>query len=305
MKAASRIGSTASLTLIAVLAMAGCMPGPISCADSSGTRVELATPARRIVSTVPSNTEILYSLGLRDRVVAVTRYCRKTCDTRGKLIIGGWTDPDIDKVAALRPDLIFAFGGLQKPHAARFRRIAPAYFFQPLTVEEILRGVLDVGTLTGTSRRAEKIVAAQRRILGEVQSELKRIPSRKPLRVARVFGAGRKVLTVGNRDVLNDVIEQAGAVNVFAAEKRGFFHMTFEDFARHDPDVLLVHGEDPGKVRAAFKKCPHFGRLRAVRQGRVVVRSCAHICHPNARIAETVRMLAQDFYPQLTTASGE
>jgi ABC-type Fe3+-hydroxamate transport system substrate-binding protein len=83
----------------------------ITVRDSSGATVALNESAFRIVSTVPSNTEILYALGLKDQVVGLTGYCTKTCDTRGKVVIGGWVNPDCQKILALKPDLIFAFGG--------------------------------------------------------------------------------------------------------------------------------------------------------------------------------------------------
>jgi iron complex transport system substrate-binding protein len=272
--------------------------------ENPGGRAELRSPARRIISTVPSNTEILYALGLADRVVGVTKYCAKTCDTRGKVVIGGWVTPDYAKIRSLAPDLIFAFGGLQKRHLAEFREIAPTFLIEPITVAETLDAVLAIGRLTGRAGRAEQIVAEQRAVLARVESVTASIPPGKRLRVARVFGAGRKVRTMGRRSFLSDVIRLAGGVNAFGDADAGYFHVDFERLAAVDPDVLLVHGEEPAKVRAAFRKSPDFSNLRAVREGRVLVRSCDYICHPNATIGETVVMLARDLYPRLFPRAG-
>ncbi len=296
----------ALLTAALAAVCCGCGRGAlIAVKDSSGTAVELQSPARRIVSTVPSNTEILYALGLADRVVGVTKFCRKTCDVTGKFVIGGWVDPDYEEIRRLTPDLIFAFGGLQRRCLAEFRKIASTYFFEPVTVEETLEGVLEIGDLTGRSNRAEEIVAEQRAVLARVKSGLAPIATGEKPRVARIFGTARKVLSMGRRSFLTDVIELAGRINVFGDIEADYFHIEFERLAAVDPDVLIVQGEKPEEVRAAFKASPHFGKLKAVRDGRVLVYSCDHICHPNATVGETVAMVARGLHPGLFAGEGE
>ncbi|MBL7205492.1 MAG: ABC transporter substrate-binding protein [Desulfobacteraceae bacterium] len=99
------------IAVIAFLAFSlGCLGNrAITVRDSSGAKIALKESPSRIVSTVPSNTEILYALGLKDQVVGLTKYCAKTCDTMGKVVIGGWVNPDCQKILDLKPDLIFAF----------------------------------------------------------------------------------------------------------------------------------------------------------------------------------------------------
>jgi iron complex transport system substrate-binding protein len=280
----------------------GCHPKPTTTVqDSLGVRVILKKPAYRIVSTVPSNTEILYALGLKERVVGLTRYCGKTCNINGKVIIGGWVDPDYKKIRALKPDLIFAFGGLQRKHLDKFREIAPTYCFEPATVAETLQVILDIGQLTGRQQKAEEIVKKQRELLARIQAKLLSIPSQKRLRVARVFGTDTDVITVGRKSFLTDVIKLAGGVNVFSDVDDDYFHVQFERLASLDPDVLIVHGEktETEQKRAAFKESPQFNKLKAVKNGRVLVYSCDYLCHPNAAIADTVEMVARGLYPDL------
>lgn len=268
---------------------------PVAVEDSSGHRVVVDHPPRRIVSTIPSNTEILYALGLKDRVVGVTRFCGQTCDTKGKRVIGGWVDPNFKVIRWLEPDLIFAFGGLQKVHLARFREIAPTYFFEPRTVEETLQTILRMGKLTGQTRRAEEIVRRERAILARVERLLSSIRRERKLRVARLIGD----ITVGRRCFTTDVIRCAGGVNVFADVDEDYFQVDFRRLAQADPDVLILQGENPNKVKAAYAKKAPFKGLRAVKAGRILVYSCDDICHPNAAIAETVEKVARGLYPDL------
>lgn len=280
----------------------GCLANrAITVRDSSGARVALKEPACRIVSTVPSNTEILYALGLKDQVVGLTKYCAKTCDTKGKVIIGGWLNPDCQKIVDLKPDLIFAFGGIQGKWHDKFRKIAPTYCFEPSTVEETLQAVLDIGRLTKREQRAKEIVKQQQEVLARIQAKLSSVPPEERLRVARVFGTNTKVRTAGRRSFLTDVIRCAGGVNVFGDVDDEYFEVTFSRFASLDPDVLIVQGEkkDEKEKMAAFAKSPEFSKLKAVKNGRVLVYSCDYICHPNAAIADTVEMLARGLYPNI------
>lgn len=280
----------------------GCLGNrAITVRDSSGAKVALKESPSRIVSTVPSNTEILYALGLKDQVVGLTKYCAKTCDTRGKMIIGGWVNPDCQKILDLKPDLIFAFGGIQGKWHDRLRDIAPTYCFEPTTVEDTLQAVLDIGRLTKRDQKAKEIVKQQREVLARIQAKLSSVPPKERLRVARVFGTNTKVRTVGRRSFLSDVIKLAGGVNVFGDVDDDYIQVTFERLASLDPDVLIVHGEkkDEKKKIAAFGKSPKFSKLKAVKNGRVLVYSCDYICHPNAAIADTVEMVAGGLYPNI------
>jgi cobalamin transport system substrate-binding protein len=280
----------------------GCHPNPgITVRDSSGSTVELKKSARRIVSTVPSNTEILYALGLKDQVVGLTKYFGKTCDTRGKVVIGGWVNPDYEKILALKPDLIFATGGLQKKSHDRLRSIAATYCFEPTTVKGTLQTVLDIGRLTNCDEKAKEIVKQQQEVLARIAAKVSSIPPEDRLRVARVFGTNTRVTTVGGKSFLSDGIRLAGGVNVFGDVDDGYFQVTFDRLASLDPDVLIVHREKMGGENrlSDFRESPHFSKLRAVKNGRVLFYSCDYICHSNAAIAETVKMVAEGLYPQM------
>lgn len=289
------------LSAMAILAFPGGCLAQLETAvqDSTGARVVLKQPAGRIVSTVPSNTEILYALGLQDRVVGVTEYCGKTCNTNGKANVGGWVSPDCDKIRALKPDLIFAFGGAQKKSLDRFREIAPTYCFEPATVEDTFRVIMDIGRLTRREPEAKEIVRKQREVLDRTRAKLASLPSREIPRVARVFGTSTNVMTAGGKSFLTDIIKCAGGVNVFGDMDDDYPEVPFERLTALDPDVLIVHGEtnEVAGKKSAFRENAAFKTLKAVKNDRVLVYSCADICHPNAVIADTVAMVAAGLYP--------
>lgn len=300
MKKTEIVGLIAATSILAF--SGGCLSHRcVTVQDSTGERVALKHPAGRIVSTVPSNTEILYALGLSNQVVGVTKYCGATCNTTGKLIIGGWVNPNCEKIRELKPDLIFAFGGAQRKNLDQFREIAPTYSFEPTTVEATFRVILDIGRLTQRTPEAKVIVKKQQEVLSRIRASLSALSPGERLRVARVFGASTNVITAGGKSFLTDVIRLAGGVNVFGNEDDDYPQVPFERLAALNPDVLIVHGEndEAEAKRAAFRSSVDFSTLQAVKHNRVLVYSCADICHPNAAIAETVALIAGGLYPDL------
>jgi iron complex transport system substrate-binding protein len=104
------------LTIVFLLNIGGEVFGyQLKAKDDLNREIELFQTPQRIVSLAPTHTEILFALGLADNVVGVSDYCNYPPEAKEKQKIGGFANPDIDKILALNPDLILAFGTIQKP----------------------------------------------------------------------------------------------------------------------------------------------------------------------------------------------
>ena len=272
---------------------------PVTVRDGLGRQVTLRAAPRRIVSTVPSNTEMLYDLGLNDKVVGVTSHCGKTCDVSGKKVMGGWAEPAIvQEIANLEPDLVVAFGGLQSPLAKEMeeRRI-PTFVFFPTTVDQTLDQILWVGTITGTAPKAESIVKQCRNRIHELENRLEHIPRSKRAKCLRLMSL--EAMVIGKMSFQNDIIEKAGGVNVFADIDEAYPVVSLEDIRRKDPDIIILNRDDEEKAVEWFLEQRGWRDLRAARKAKVISISCDYICHPNTRIDKTIEMLSRRFYPQL------
>jgi iron complex transport system substrate-binding protein len=270
---------------------------PVKVIDGLGREVIVKAPPQRIVSTVPSNTEILYDLDLKDKVIAVTSHCKKTCDISGKSVIGGWSDPEIiEKIADLRPDLVISFGGLQSPLAAQMdKRNISAFVFFPETVEETLKQVLLVGEITGTAPKAKDIVGKCRRRLTRIENKFKNIPLENRSKCLRLMSTEARV--IGGLSFQNDIIKKAGGINIFEDIKEYYPVVSLEDVKKRDPDIIIFNRNDERKAIEWFLKQNGWRDLRAAGEGRLMSISCDYICHANTRIDKTVEMLARRFYP--------
>jgi iron complex transport system substrate-binding protein len=270
----------------------------IAVKDGMGRVVALRATAQRIVSTTPSNTEILYDLGLKDKVVAVSSHCGKTCDVTGKAVIGGWAEPAIVQgIVAQKPDLVLGFGGLQSPLAREMeKRDIPVFMFFPTTVDETLQQILLVGKVTGTEQKAEEIVGRCRRRLKEIEDRLEGIPLQNRVKCVRLMST--QAMVIGGTSFQSDIIKKAGGVNVFEDVKDAYPVVGLENVKAKDPDVIMLNRDDEEAAIRWFLEQPGWSDLRAARARRVMSISCDYICHPNTRIDKTVEMLARRFYPE-------
>jgi len=270
---------------------------PITVKDGLGREVTVRSLPKKIVSTAPSNTEILYDLGLEDSVVAVTSHCIATSDISEKDVVGGWSDPSIiKKVEALKPDLVLAFGGLQQPLADEMnKRGITVFVFFPKTVNEVLEQVVLVGKITGVPVRAEDVVRKNRNKLHKIQAALSDMPAEKRLKCLRLMST--EAMVIGGDSFQSDIIKKAGGVNIFEDIEDDYPVVSFEDVYKKDPDIIVFNRNDEEKAIEWFLGQEHWRDLRAARNRNLASISCDYICHPNTRIAETVEMLARRFYP--------
>src|SRR3989442_13253597 len=149
----------------------------VALTDASGVRLALDRPPRRIVSLIPSTTELLCALGLAEALVGVTNYCREPADVvRTRTRIGGEKDPDVEKILALQPDLVVANVEENQPqHVAALRaRGVPVWVTYPRTVADAILMIRELGALTGARARAAGIADEGDALLAGVSAQAAR-----------------------------------------------------------------------------------------------------------------------------------
>jgi ABC-type Fe3+-hydroxamate transport system substrate-binding protein len=204
--------------------------------DARGHDVALDTPPRRIVSLVPSQTELLASLDLSDRVVGVTRFCERPEHWRAeKTIVGGTKAVDAETVRGLDPDLILANHEENTPDdVAALDEIAPVFVTEVKTVEEALRMIRTVGTLTDTSDQTSTLA-------GRIISRFEALPDFPSLRAAYLIWRD-PYMTVGGDTFIHDVMAWGGFENAYGDQTR-YPEVSLDALAETDPDVVLCSSE--------------------------------------------------------------
>ena len=208
----------------------------IETTDALGRLVVLPDPPRRIVSLVPSQTELLADLGLDAEVVGLTRFCvHPEGWKKRKRIVGGTKNVHPDRVAALAPDLVIANREENVRNEVKaLAAFAPVYVTDVGTVDEALAMIRSVGRLVDRAERADALadgIAAGFDALAEAP----------PLRAA-YFIWREPWMSVGHDTIIHDVMRRAGFANVFG-DRRRYPEVTADEIAEAQPEVVLLSSE--------------------------------------------------------------
>ena len=287
------------LLIFLMLAPAVGLAQGIRVTDDVGKVFALDGPPKRIISLAPNITEILFALGLGDRIVGVTRYCDYPAEARMKEKIGGFLDPDVERIKALGPDIVIAFRGNPLSVLRKLEEIGVPLF--TLDIKNDLSSVphlIDrIGAATGRADEAARLNAGLARKLDRVTAALA------PVRDApRVFLGleGMGLWTFGRDSYFNDLLAKAGAVSVTAAVSQRWFEYGREALIRDDPDAFVIlAGSESNFRRAAdwFRAQAGLRNLRAVRTGRILFLDQNAASRFGPRLYDALDALARLLHP--------
>lgn len=204
--------------------------------DARGRHISLDSPPHRIVSLVPSQTELLAHLGLDDEVVGLTRFCERPEHWRSaKTIVGGTKQVDTDTVEALAPDLILANHEENTAEdVAALDTIAPVFVTEVKTVSDALEMIRTVGTLTETSDQTSTLV-------GKIISRFEALSDVRPVRAVYLIWR-EPYMTVGGDTFIHDVMTKGGLENAYGDQTR-YPEVSLELLAETSADVILCSSE--------------------------------------------------------------
>jgi len=268
----------------------GLLAALAACARPSAPVEPAIVAPQRIVSLTPALTEILFALGAGDRVVGVTQYCNYPPAARTKPKVGGYVNPSVESVLALRPDLVVVSPGPGNRDAAlAMRRAGLRIEIVPAeTLEESLAAIELVARFAGTETKGRDLAAAVRARLDAVAARVAGAP-----RVRTLFCVQTDPIIAAGRDTLpSQLLEVAGGTNVIAAPRYPRLDVEAATAAR--PDLILqsrmdLATGDPHAEDAFWKRWPS---IPAVANGRVVVLPDDLTLRPGPRVADAAEELA-------------
>lgn len=231
-------------------------------------------PARtpeRIVSMAPNITEILFALGLGDRIVGVTRFCDYPPATVAIRRIGGLVDPSLEIVRSLDPGLVVAFRGNPRRLVERMGTLGLPVFVCDIGegLEALFPLIERIGRITRTEGRAAGLAADLRRRLDAVDAALKGVAAR-PKVFVLLHGQG--LWTCGGESYADDLIARAGGTNVASFLPKKWALYKRERIIEDDPDVVFILARSPGDFAAGrdwLLRSAGMGGVAAVTSGRV------------------------------------
>jgi len=265
--------------------------------DEVGRRLEVPGSPRRIVSVAPSVTETLFALGLGDRLVGVSSYCQFPPEALKKEKVGGYINPSLEKIVALRPDLVIGIAeGDLTTFVDRLAKLKiPVYITNPKNVFGVITSIQHIGKVTSSARSAQRVTQAIRERVQAIQTK---VQGRLRPRVLHVLNF-EPLISAGKGTFVDDLIRLGGGRNIAETAQGKYPRFSLEEVLAVDPEVIILasmRSDDPLTEQRQW-----WGRwktITAVRQGRIHVLNSDLIHRPSPRIVDGLEQVARAIHPE-------
>jgi len=292
---------TISLLVLGILVMSGCQKesSNLDVTDREGNQVSVPRTINKIVSTAPSNTEVLIELGLSDKIVAVDKYSPKDTLNSDVTVIN-FREPDAEALIALNPDIIIASGHNKVGDEDPFKLlkeagIAVVYIPSATSLQGILDDILFIGEVTNKKVEATNIT----KDLQDEFDEIKAIASTITNKVDVYFEIGDysgKLYTFGSETFLNEVVTLVGGNNIYANET-SWISVSSEDIIIKNPDVIISNQDYNSEIITNIKNRDGFETINAVINDKIFVVNGNKTSRGSNLIIEGIKQVAEALYP--------
>jgi iron complex transport system substrate-binding protein len=289
---------TTSLALLVLVFVIGVINASthIIIIDDLG-RTVVVKSSERIVSIGPSCTEILYALGLGDRIVGVDRFSDYPPEVILKQRISDWRNPDPEEVVALNPDVVFYSVGNPAAVEALEKAGLTVVALRPKTMDDILKNIRLVGEITGKSQEAGSLVSALSKRINEIKERMENVTVRPRVYMEFYYPPP---WTWGPGSWGDQLIKLAGGINVFGDAPAMFVETTDEEVIARNPGVIIsLVGPMYYATPEDFGKRPGWNVIKAVTEGKVYLIDENLLVRAGPRIVEGLEVLARILHPEL------
>ncbi|MEP6732437.1 MAG: helical backbone metal receptor [bacterium] len=259
--------------------------------DDFGDTLVIGASPKRIVTLIPTTTEILYAIGAGPRVVGRTMYDVSPKEVLAVQDVGNGMRPNVEAILSTHPDLVVLYASTENRDAAHRLRasgVATAAY-RTDHISDMARVTRVFGRLIGDTAAAERTVDSALATVDRVRKQTATLPHPK------VFWPlwESPLLSVGGGSFLDELLVIAGAQNIFSELPQPSPQVTFEELLHRDPDLILT-----GEVtRARLLLDPRWRTLRAVQADRILVVDSTIMKGPSARIGASAVLLARLLHP--------
>lgn len=223
------------------------------------------TSAKRVISLVPSITEIIYALGKDSLLVGNTIYCDYPEAAKQVYKVGDFSNPSLEKILLKKPSIVMVTLPEQRKTVEELKKHKITVFSsKPKSVDSLFQEILEIGKLIDAYEPAGILVNALKNKLSEIQNKNPNIIDSPKVYIEI---SGTPITTVGNLSYVNDLIHCAGAVNVFSDMNREYFVTNSEELIQRNPDIIIIL--HPLATKTQVKKRMGWSQMTAVKKGRI------------------------------------
>lgn len=200
-----------------------------------------AVPPKRIISLAPNMTEILYALNLGESIVGVTSFCDRPEEAKKKPKIGGMTNPSLEAIISLKPDIVvMTTDGNPEEFEERLRSLRiKTYVFKAKRLSELPQGIRDMGLAIGAQDRAEKLAKELEKAISKFRDKNKVKPGEFKKKVLFIIWP-EPLIVAGTGTVIDDAITLLGTENIAAKAKTSYPKYSIEEIVHQSPVVIFI-----------------------------------------------------------------
>jgi iron complex transport system substrate-binding protein len=274
---------------------------PVTITDGSGEKVTIEKEPKKIVSVIPSNTEIAFALGLGDKIVGVSDYDTYPQETKDIEKIGG-LEMNTEKIVSLKPDLVLAHssndveGGVKQ---LKEMGLTVLVVNDAQNFDQVYDSIEMIGKATGESENAAAVVADMQAKLKDVEEKAKAVTVDERKKAFIEVSPVPEIYTPGKNTFMDEMLQIIGADNV-AGDLEGWAKMDEESIVAANPDVIITtHGYRTKEPISEVLKRSGWENVTAIKNKQVYNINSDLVDHPGPRLVEGVEELGKAIYPDI------
>jgi len=301
------------LALIFALALAGCgkddEAAPKETTDKSsdksytvvddrGVEITFDQVPETVISLQPSNTEILFELGVGDKVIGVTEYDKWPEEVKNIEKVSDTMTVNVEKVIELNPDVVFAYtiGGEEQVQQLESAGVKVFVIKAADSVDDVYGDIEQIAQVMGIEDKGKDLVEKIKGQFAELKEKTDKIEQKK--KVYFEIAPAPDIWSIGSGTFQQELIAAAGIENMYA-DQNGWFSVTEEDIINRNPDAIITtvnYGKDPTEE---IKSRKGWQSITAIQNGAVYELNANILDRPGPRIAEAAELMAKTIYPEL------
>jgi iron complex transport system substrate-binding protein len=276
---------------------------PLTVTDDVGVEMTFDKAPQRIISLAPSLTELLFALGLGDRLIGVTGWCKYPPEALRKPKVGGYINSSQEKIVSLAPDVIFCTRGTPQTFMQSLRGSGLKVFAVDQTsLQQVVSRMIAIGHICGVRTQAQALGMQISKLQNALREKTLTLPEAKKPRVLFLVEIST-LFVAGPGSYQDDILKECGTINI-AQTGKPFASLSEEVVVSSDPQVLIIPSDQLDKLTKEqmlekLRKQPMWGSLTAVREGNLIVLPTDEISIPGPRLVQGIKQLARQLHPEL------
>jgi len=267
---------------------------PVTVVDSIGRSVTLESEPQKIISLSPAITEILFAIGVGDKIAGVTDYCDYPAKALKKPRVGSFKEPNMEVIISSQPEVVFVSAGIQEQFAKQFNDLGiKVIALDANNFEQVLDNIKLAGRVAGAGPKSLEVA----RDMGERMDAVKETVAQSKTSPSVFFEVwDDPLMTAGPGSFIDDLITKAGGTNIAGDANKEFAEFSLEALIDRNPDIYILN--DHAHTPEDIKKRSGYEGSKAIRNNNVYSIEDDLVTLPGPRIIEGLEQMARIIHPE-------